>query len=82
MLWELCVCQNFLLFNLVSGQQIQPPPPPPPPYIPDGPYGVSTGTHPANGKGSHPPLCGPDTEQLNRNSPGAPLAQPPKGKEG
>ena len=31
---------------------------------------------------SCPPPCGPDTEQCNRDSPGAPLAQPPEAKEG
>ena len=38
--------------------------------------GVFAWTPQANGEGSCPPPCGPDTEQ------GAPLAQPTKGKEG
>ena len=41
-------------------------------------YGVSTWMHLASG----PPLCGPDTEQRNRDTLGAPLAPPTKGKEG
>ena len=50
--------------------------------IPHRRYGPSLWTHLANGEGSCPPLCGPDTEQGNRDSPGALLAQPTKGKEG
>ena len=36
----------------------------------------------ANGEGSCPPPRAPDTEQWDRDSPGAPLAQPPEGREG
>ena len=39
--------------------------------------------HPPNGGPQNcPPPCEPGTEQRNRDSPGAPLAQPPEGREG
>ena len=44
--------------------------------------GVSARTHVANGEGRCPPPCGPDTEQWNRDSLGAMLAQSPERKEG
>ena len=44
-------------------------------------FGMTPSTHLANGEGCCPHLCGPDKEQSNRESPGAPLAQPTKGKE-
>ena len=37
--------------------------------------------HPANSEGICLPSCGLDTEQWNRESAGALLAQPPKGNE-
>ena len=57
---------------VISNPDIMPPPPPPP----------HTRTEEGNGEGGCPPPCGPDTEQRNRDSPGAPLAQPPKAREG
>ena len=43
--------------------------------------GVSAWTPLATGEGRGPPPCGPDTGQWNRDSPGAPLAERPEGKE-
>ena len=47
------------------------------------PYTVGRGGgNPPPPRTGCPPLCGPDTEHRNRESPGAPLAQPTKGNEG
>ena len=55
---------------------------PPFPGSPTAGMGVSAWTHLANGEGSCPPPCGPDTGQWHRDSPGAALAAPPERKEG
>ena len=44
--------------------------------------GASAWMHRGNSEGRRPFPCGFDTEQWNRDSPGALLAQPPKGTEG
>ena len=43
--------------------------------------GMTALMHMANDWGRCPPLCGPNTEQLSRETPWAVLAQPTKGKE-
>ena len=43
--------------------------------------GVSAWSYLATGEGRCPPLCGPNTDKCNRESLGALLAQPTKGKE-